>query len=384
MVSDVYYPRINGVSTSIESFRRQLALIDVKVELVVPRYGNEEEVDGITRVGSKKALGSPEDRMVNWREMKRIVFEKARQCDLIHIQTPFAAHYAAKNAASKLGIPVISTYHTLFEEYLHHYLPYVPMRILRNMVRTFSRRQCNLLQAVVVPSTAMKNRLQGYNINVPLHILPTGISMNTFTEIEAGDFRSRHEISENRPVALFVGRVAHEKNISFLIESLQQAHKSNPDILLLIVGDGPAMADLKSQVRHLNLENSVKFTGYLDNKTELPQCYAAADIFTFSSRTETQGLVLLEAMAVGLPVLALSEVGTIDILKNKRGCLSPLDDVSDFGDEMARLLNRPELLLNMSAEAKVFAKEWSEDIMADRLVKLYTNVISDAKIKKVC
>ncbi|VAW76849.1 Glycosyl transferase, group 1 [hydrothermal vent metagenome] len=382
MVSDVYYPRINGVSTSIESFRRQLALMDIKVELVVPRYGIEDDVEGITRVRSKKVMGSPEDRMVHWREMRRVVLEQAKHCDLIHIQTPFAGHYAAKHAAKKLGIPVISTYHTLFEEYFQHYLPYVPMRILRSIVRTFSRRQCNILNAIVVPSTAMKKRLESYNVRVPLHVLPTGISMNTFTEIEAGDFRSRHGISEDRPVALFVGRVAHEKNISFLFESLQHALKNNPDILLLIAGDGPAMADLKKQLSSMNLENSVKFIGYLDNKTELPQCYAAADIFTFASCTETQGLVLLEAMAVGLPVLALSEVGTTDILRDERGCLSPENDVVEFGSEMSRLLSQPEVLMRMSTEAKKFAKEWSEDIMAGRLAALYTDVIEKAKSKR--
>ena len=116
MVSDVYFPRVNGVSTSIETFRRTLAEQGVEVRLVVPRYGDESQEGGVVRVAGRAVPGDREDRLVSWGAMHRAVLESARDCDLIHIQTPFVAHYAGLKAARTLGLPVITTYHTLFEE----------------------------------------------------------------------------------------------------------------------------------------------------------------------------------------------------------------------------------------------------------------------------
>ncbi len=158
MVSDVYFPRINGVSTSIETFRRTLAGQGVEVRLVVPRYGDEADEEGVVRVAGRSLPGDPEDRLVGWQAMHRAVMEAARDCDLIHIQTPFIAHYAGLKAARSLGLPVVATYHTLFEEYLQHYARWLPAGWLRGQARAFSRRQCNALDAVVVPSTAMRER----------------------------------------------------------------------------------------------------------------------------------------------------------------------------------------------------------------------------------
>ena len=341
MVSDVYFPRINGVSTSIETFRRTLAEQGVEVRLVVPRYGDEPESEGIIRVSGRPVPGDREDRLVKWGAMHRAVLAAAEGCDLVHIQTPFVAHYAGLKAARKLGLPVLATYHTLFEEYIQHYAPFLPAGWLRGRARGLSRRQCNALDAVVVPSTAMQERLQDYAVSTPLHVLPTGIPLSQFARGDGVAFRYRHGILSTRPVALFVGRVAHEKNIGFLLEALVQARTLRPDVLLVVAGEGPAMDDLKAQVKTLGLRDSVQFIGYLDRAQELPDCYAAADIFVFASRTETQGLVLLEAMAAGLPVIALAEMGTIDILASGRGSISPPADPKVFGKLLAGYLNGP-------------------------------------------
>src|SRR6185369_16526469 len=341
MVSDVYFPRVNGVSTSIETFRRTLAEHGIEVRLVVPRYGDEAEEAGVVRVAGRPVPGDREDRLVGWRAMHRAVLEAARDCDLIHIQTPFIAHYAGLKAARRLGLPVVATYHTLFEEYVQHYAPFLPAGWLKEQARAFSRRQCNALDRVIVPSTAMRQRLNAYGVSVPLHVLPTGIPTSRFAGGNGPAFRYRHGILSTRPVALFVGRVAHEKNIGFLLEALTHARRARPDLLFVVAGEGPAMADLAAQVKALGLRDAVQFIGYLDRSSELPDCYAAADVFIFASRTETQGLVLLEAMAAGLPVIALAEMGTIDILAPARGAISPPADVQAFGAALADFLNRP-------------------------------------------
>ena len=371
MVSDVYFPRVNGVSTSMETFRRCLGEHGVDVRLVVPGYGNEGSEPGVVRVPGRPVPRDPEDRLVPWRAMHRAVAEAAVGCDLVHIQTPFVAHYAGLKAARSLGLPVLATYHTLFEEYLHFYARWLPAGWLRGLARRFSRRQCNSLDAVVVPSTAMRDRLAAYGVTAPMHVLPTGIPLARFGGGRRAVFRECHGIAPERPVALFVGRVAHEKNIGFLLDAVLRARCACPDILLLVTGEGPAMADLQRQAGALGLGDAVRFVGYLDRQQELPDCYAAADAFVFASRTETQGLVLLEAMASGLPVIALSAMGTADILASGLGCFVPPDDPVAFGEMLAHFLNHPAAWSHKAEEARRQAGEWSDSAMAGRLAALY-------------
>lgn len=371
LVSDVYFPRVNGVSTSIETFRRTLADCGVEVRLVVPRYAGEPDEPGVVRVAGRPLPGDPEDRLVGWRAMHRAVAEAARDCDLIHIQTPFVAHYAGLSAARRQALPVVATYHTLFEEYLQHYAPFLPAAWLQRQARAFSRRQCNALDAVIVPSTAMRARLADYGVTAPLHVLPTGIPLSRFAAGEGSAFRYRHGIPARRPVALFVGRVAHEKNIGFLLEAMLHARRLCPEVLLVVAGEGPAMPALKEQVGRLGLHSAVHFIGYLDRSRELPDCYAAADVFVFASRTETQGLVLLEAMAAGLPVIALAEMGTVDILAPGRGAIAAPGDSKAFGEVLGEFLNSPSAWRRLRDEAPHYAAEWSDSAMAARLAALY-------------
>lgn len=378
MVSDVYFPRVNGVSTSIETFRQALAAEGVEVRLVAPRYADEPEVEGVVRVPGRAVPRDPEDRLVSWTALRTAVRREAADCDIVHIHTPFLAHYAGLSAARRLGKPVIATYHTLFEEYLHHYAPFLPAEWLRGLARRLSRSQCNALDAVVVPSMAMRERLEEYGVSVPMNVLPTGIPMGRFSGGDGLRFRERHGLSAEQPCVLFVGRVAFEKNIDFLIESLSLARREVPNLILLITGEGPAKRALHRQAEALGLSEAVRFIGYLDRRHELPDCYAAADGFVFASRTETQGLVLLEAMAMGLPVVALAAMGTRDILSPGRGCLTPEDDVAAFAAAMIRLLCDPALRSRLSQEARDYAREWADDRMAAKLAECYRRILETA------
>ncbi len=371
MVSDVYFPRVNGVSTSIETFRNTLAGQGIGVRVVAPRYGDEPDETHVVRVPGRPVPRDPEDRIVAWRAMAETVRAQAAKCDLVHIQTPFAAHYSGLRAARREGVPVLATYHTLFEEYLQHYAPFLPAAGLRALARLLSRRQCNALDGVVVPSQAMHARLDEYGVKRPIHVLPTGIPLARFAGGNRARFRAAHGIRPGRPVALFVGRVAHEKNIGFLIEAMGAALRRQPELLLLVAGEGPALPALREQAARLGLGDSARFVGYLDRHRDLPDCYAAADVFVFASRTETQGLVLLEAMAVGLPVVALAHMGTADILAPRRGCLVPADSPKDFAETVVALLADPGLRARLGAEARDYACNWSDEAMALRLAELY-------------
>ena len=377
MVSDVYFPRINGVSTAIQTYQQALRAHGVEVSLMAPDYGQSGASSWITRVAARAVPGDPEDRLVRWGAMFDAVKHAVGQgCDLIHVQTPFVAHYAGSRAARRYGVPVIATYHTLFEEYLKHYAPLIPSSWLRGLARSFSRRQCNSLDAVIVPSSAIYERLGGYGVTTAMHVLPTGIPKPAPVADGRRVFRQRFGIDEARPVALFVGRVAHEKNIGFLLDAIEVACAELPRLLLVIAGEGPALAQLRRCVADRGLQENVLFIGYLDRSSELPSCYAAADAFVFASRTETQGLVLLEAMAAGLPVVALAAMGTLDILGARRGALVPDDHPDAFAQALVRLLSDSELRAQLSADGRDYAGEWSDDRLAGKMADLYRQMVT--------
>lgn len=372
MISDVYFPRINGVSTSIETFRRELSTLGVRSHLIAPAYPGEDANADITRVKSKKVWLDPEDRMMRYRDIVRLAQSlRGRKFDLIHIHTPFIAHYAGLALARELGLPCVLTYHTLFEEYLHHYIPFMPRAWSRPLARRFSREQCNAVNQVIVPSSAMLERLRAYGVRTPIEVLPTGIPLTQFTTRDASGFRSQYAIDPKRPVMLFVGRVAFEKNLAFLLRVIEIARGSHPEILLVIAGQGPAESRLKRLTRKLGLENNVRFIGYLDRVRELPACYCAAEAFVFASDTETQGLVLLEAMAAGVPVISTAVMGTRDILAPERGALVAPQDAAGFAATINRLLGDAALRSRLADEAPQYAREWASDVMARRLADFY-------------
>jgi glycosyltransferase involved in cell wall biosynthesis len=378
MISDVYFPRVNGVSTSIHTFRRELGALGIETRLVAPAYPAPfADEQGVERIPSSRVPLDPEDRRMHARPIRALAASLGQEgFDLVHVQTPFVAHYLGLELARRFGIPAIETYHTFFEEYLFHYVPFLPRAWLRAAARRFSRVQGNSVQALVVPSTPMREVLGGYGVTTPMHVIPTGIPLADFGGGDGARFRARLGIPAATPLLLFVGRVAHEKNIGFLLRALRIALQQVPALEMVIAGEGPAEPSLRRETTALGLGDRVHFVGYLDRKGALPDCYAAADAFVFASRTETQGLVLLEAMAVGLPVISTAVMGTRDIVGPRRGALVPEDDEISFAGEIVRLLRDAPLRESLSREARACAREWQADTQARRLAALYAEVIA--------
>jgi 1,2-diacylglycerol 3-alpha-glucosyltransferase len=378
MISDVYFPRVNGVSTSIATFRRSLAALGHTSMLIAPDYAAAVDDDaGIVRIPSRYLFLDPEDRIL--KAGKILALEKQLEnhgFDLLHIQTPFIAHRAGVKLARRLGIPAVETYHTYFEEYLYHYIPFLPKPLMKSMARMLTRRQCNRMDAVVVPSRAMREVLQGYGVRSPVSVIPTGIEPGDLPAGSRVRFCSTHGIDPSRPLLVHIGRVAHEKNIAFLLEVLHEVRRVVPDVLLVIAGEGPALVSLRRKALKLGLERNVRFLGYLKRGPALSDCYCAGDAFIFASATETQGLVLLEAMTLGVPVVSTAVMGTRDILAAGKGALVAGETVTDFADKVLWLLGDPRLRERLRNEARQHAAGWSAEVMARRLVEFYLQVIA--------
>ncbi len=380
-ISDVYFPRVNGVSTSIRTFREDLATHGVETQLVAPSYearragadsAGAPEEQGVLRVAAARVPRDPEDRRMVWRCLTRALDALPRgEFDLVHIHTPFVAHYAGVRFARRANIPCLATYHTFFEEYLHHYLPVLPRAVSRFLARSFTRSQCAAVQALIAPSEPMRAVLSAYGVTTPIHVLPTGLAADRFRAGDGAAFRARAGIAPERPLVTYIGRVAHEKNIGFLVQVFAQVLKSVPEALLVIAGEGPAREPLRQQVAALGLTQQVHFAGYLDRDSALLDCYAAADVFVFASRTETQGLVLLEAMAQGTAVVSTAELGTRSILVPGSGALIVPEERAAFAAAVARVLLDAGLREGLAARGRVYARTWSSATMARRLVDLY-------------
>jgi glycosyltransferase involved in cell wall biosynthesis len=375
-ISDVFFPRVNGVSTSINTFANELKVLGHQVTLIAPSYGaDDRELDWVKRVPSHKIYFDPEDRLMNYGKLKALLpWVEERHFDVIHIHTPFTAHYVGIHFGKKLDIPVVETYHTFFEDYLHHYLPFIPQFISRKLARTISRRQCNAVDGIISPSRPMLDVLKEYGIKTSAEVVATGLDETSFSKVDGESFRISHDIPLTQPMLLFVGRVAHEKNIEFLHANLIQKH---PDALLVITGEGPAEESIKASIAKLGLSNKVKMIGYLDRSHELIACYKAADVFVFASKSETQGLVLLEAMAQATPVVALAELGTKSILIEGEGVLIAKDDTHDFADKVSVLLSDPLKRENIGEKGRQYAKEkWGADVLAKKVAKFYKSIIA--------
>jgi len=377
MISDVYFPRINGVSTSIFTFRRELERHGHAVHLIAPDYGRPTpDEQWITRIPSRYLPLDPEDRMAKLSAIMELLPGLRNQgFDILHIHTPFIAHHAGIRLAKALGIPAVESYHTFFEEYLYYYVPFLPKSVMRFAARHFSYRQCNQVDALVAPSESMLEVLRDYGVCTQADIIPTGIELEQFAAGSGTAFRARYGIDPEWPVLVHVGRVAHEKNIGFLLEVVARVRQVVPEVLLIVAGEGPALKALKRKAVALGIGGHVLFVGYLDRQRELLDCYRAGDAFVFASRTETQGLVLLEAMALGVPVVSTAVMGTRDVLRDGEGALIAAERVDDFAGQVVRLLQDAALRDRLSAAAAAYAAQWSAARMAERMAGFYQAVI---------
>ncbi|MDP2248243.1 MAG: glycosyltransferase, partial [Nitrosomonadales bacterium] len=358
-ISDVYFPRVNGVSTSIRTFVGQLQELGHEVHLVAPDYGIDTEDEAwIKRIPSRKIYFDPEDRLMKYGlAIDRLLELRREKYDLIHIHTPFVAHYLGQKLAHLLDVPCVETYHTFFEDYLHHYLPWIPTSMARAIARMVSRRQCNGVDAIVAPSKPMLDVLRQYGVKAKAEVIPTGLQVHSFAPADGNAFREKHGIPLDRPMILYVGRVAFEKNIGFLLRMAVELREMQPEVLLVVAGEGPAENSLHQLSKELNLHPNIQFIGYMDRNTELNACYNAADVFVFSSKSETQGLVIIEAMAQGTPVVAIAELGTKSILIEGEGALIAPEDEEVFAERVNSLLVNRKVRDALGAKARAYVEE---------------------------
>ena len=388
MLSDVYFPRVNGVSTSIRTFAEVLTRLGHRVTIVAPDYGagsGQVEHDSgatyeIIRIAARVIFFDPEDRLMRASALAELLPKlTARYWDVIHIHTPFRAHRLGVQLAKRSGRPTLETYHTYFEEYVGHYLPWLPRIFSRWFARRASRYLCHGVDHLIVPSAQMVAVLDRYGVDTPSTVLPTGIDLSEFVDGDGMRFRRQHDIDRDRPILVTVSRLAMEKNIAFLLCVVQKLVTEFPTLLFVVAGEGPDAERLKRLTRELGVQRNVRFFGNLDRRTVLLDCYRAGDVFVFASPTETQGLVLTEAMALGVPIVSTAVMGTATVLRDARSARVSAEDIDQFAGHVAALLRSPDERARLSAFGRDDAQAWSTDALMGRVIELYARLAGSVK-----
>ncbi|MCW1059108.1 MULTISPECIES: glycosyltransferase family 4 protein [Streptococcus] len=308
LFTDTYFPQVSGVATSIRTLKTELEKLGhtVFIFTTTDKDVNRYEDWQIIRIPSVPFFAF-KDRRIAYRGFSTAL-EIARQyqLDIIHTQTEFSLGLLGVWIAKELRIPVVHTYHTQYEDYVRYIAK--GMVIRPSMVKYIVRGFMSDLDGVICPSEIVYDLLMKYKVKVEKRVIPTGIELAKFErpEITAeniADLREKLGISNQETMLLSLSRVSYEKNIQAVLAALPAVLEENPDVKLVVAGDGPYLSDLKSQAKRLNITDAVIFTGMIA-PSETALYYKAADFFISASTSETQGLTYLESLASGTPIIA--------------------------------------------------------------------------------
>jgi 1,2-diacylglycerol 3-alpha-glucosyltransferase len=304
--TDTYFPQVSGVATSIKTLKEELEKKGHKVYIFTTTDPNAEmDEEDIIRMPSVPFVSFKDRRIVVRGMWYAYLIAKELELELIHSHTEFGAGILGKMVGRKLQIPVIHTYHTMYEDYLHYI---AKGKVLRpSHVKYFSRLFANHSTGVVCPSERVIDKLRSYGVVSPMRIIPTGIEVDKFRRPDITlkmkqALRQELAVEEDQPMLLSLSRISYEKNIQAIVDGLPDILAEIPNAKLVIVGKGPYKEKLEEKVQNMNLSNHVHFVGEVAND-EVAIYYHAADYFVSASTSETQGLTYTEAMAAGTPLV---------------------------------------------------------------------------------
>ncbi len=375
MFTNAYKPGISGVVTSIEMFSRGLGDAGHQSHIFAPHYeAYDDEVPYVFRFPSIDLSGQLNISLV-W-PFRNLIEPTVRgiKPDLIHSHHPIWMGDFAAGFARDLDLPLIFTYHSQYEKYAQFYSPFAPDIVVRVTEEMVSRylKSCD---HVIAPTESIQQHiLQTYDVNFEVSVVPTPVDLSTFMIADREKIRVEHDLV-GRPLLLYVGRLAKEKDLDLLLRAFSFVQRDREDVRLLLVGDGPHRPRLEALAHELGIRSSVLFIGSVPFE-RVPNYFAAADIFVFTSSSETQGLVLLEAMSTGTPVIAVSAPASEDVLSQGGGVLTrPTDE--EFAREVILLLEQDDRRRDLGQEASEAVRRFSIRSSVESLISAYEHAIRD-------
>lgn len=387
LFTDTYPPFINGVSTSVEMLKNALEKKNHEVYLVTVndssiKYDYDEE-NHILKIPSIP-IGLYDYRLSRIYSLKMINLIKSWNLDVIHSHTELGIGICARLVAKQFNIPLIHTYHTMYKDYTHYVTHGHFDKSSKKIVEYLTKFYCDTTATELIVPTNKTYRLfkENYKFEKNIHIIPTGIEVGRFfkenvNKKEVDRLRKNLNLSKRDIVIIFVGRLAQEKNIEFLLNAEKKIINNHSNIKLLIVGDGPDKEKLEMFSRKLGIEKNVIFTGKVA-WDDMPVYYQLANFFATASKTETQGLTVIEAMAAGItPVCIRDEAFLTAITDNLNGFI--FDNIDEYVEIILKLEKNKQERAKISGQARIQAEHFSSAQFADNVLVVYNKAIENRK-----
>ena len=340
MMTNTYTPIVGGVARSVVAFTDQFRKNGHRVLVVAPEFDHipKDEMDVIRIPAIRHFNGS--DFSVRL-PIPFILSEKIErfQPDIIHSHHPFLLGDTALVLGAEYEIPVVFTHHTMYEQYTH----YVPgdCFLLKRYVIELATGYANLCDHVIAPSESIRDILTKRKVQTPITVVPTGVDTDRFVRGDGSQFRKELGIDADAFVVGHIGRLAPEKNLEFLAMTVCEFLKSHSNTYFVVVGNGPSKSTIESLFNRHRIRKRLFLPGSLEGK-KLVDAYHAMDVFAFASQTETQGMVLTEAMAAGIPVVALDAPGVREVVRDGyNGRLLATEKLGDFMEALQWLIQLP-------------------------------------------
>ncbi len=377
--TDNYLPFIGGVPISVQRLTKGLSQRGCAVMIFAPSYGNshpQEEGVSIYRCRTfcrGKIKWFPISN-VFCRELKE---ELARfRPDIVHVHHPYWLSSRGRQLARRSGVPVVFTYHTRHDKYVHN-VPLPGTVVKKFLAHYLTKRFSNRCDAVIAPGLSTEEYLRRLGIFTMVATIPTGINIRDYSlwsHNEVQEYRQQYA-AKDELLLICVCRLAREKNVDFMIDGLARVREKTAEpFRCIIVGDGPERSRLEERVADAGLGERVIFTGTM-GQDEVIKAYLASDLFVFSSLTETQGMVLLEAMAGGCPVVAISASGVYDVVEDGFNGFKIPANINSWADSVVRLLEDRDLRRTLSENSREYAGKFSEEKITEVVLRLYHRVL---------
>lgn len=371
--SDSALPILNGVSVSIDGLVSELRSRGHSVHVFTSAHFKFRDPDPNTlrffalqtpwTKGYPLAVPPFYPMLYHFRKQK---------FDLVHTHTPWTVGFVGLRWAESHGLPIVSTYHTLYDKYAH-YIPFAPRRYVRYRIAKHTNFYYNSVRHVITPSEFSKRWLLRHSVHSPITVIPTGV--RNVVRMNRAEARAALGVGPNERVMIYVGRIAHEKNMGTLFEAAAQAMRADPRLRFWLVGDGPMRAECAEMARSFGIGDRVRFWGYVD-RASVDRYYAASDLFVFSSMTETQGLVVIEAMQHGLPAVVVQGGGASAAVENGLNGFIVRNDSAQFSDCVLDVLGDEDVYDRLSIEAECSVRERTIHHMVDQVLGVYRSVLT--------
>ena len=382
LFTDSYPPFINGVSTSVLMLKQGLEKLghEVYVVTVNDESFSYKEEDGILKIPSFP-IGLMNFRQTGIYPIKAFNIIKKWKLDIIHSHTEFSIGTFARLISKQLNIPLVHTYHTMYEEYIYYITKGYFNSASKKLVEYLTLFLCDkTIDELIVPTEKTKELFKDkYKVKRDVYVIPSGIDTTRFykeniDKNEIINLKKDLGLKKTDFIVLYVGRIAKEKSIDFLINNFNSVLKRIPKAKMIIVGDGPDIKDLIDLTRKKGLENKIIFTGKAP-WTDVPKYYSLCDLFVTASKTETQGLTVMEAMGASKPVVAIRDESFELMITDKKDGLF-FDDEKSYVDMIYEVYKNKKLRDEISFNARLTADKYSPYNYAKNVLKVYEKVIS--------